>query len=660
MKPVRFYCGPSAILNLDSVHRQTVAVTSPQPSPGIAVPRGRADQPLAAALLARARAAGWAVREPADTAIIDESIALVFADAGTGGAELPRCYPHALIVRDATGDEVPEAHLAIPAGADARVLDPLLEHAAQQWRKSVKVLTLHHELGSRRERMRQLSDIALSLSMRMEFPELLRTILEEARRLAGCEAGSLYLVEDDGDGNKSLVFKLAQNDVVDVPFVETRLPLSPTSLAGYVAVSGEVLDIPDVYQIPEEQPYSFNRSFDDDNGYRTQSMLVLPMRDHRDQIVGVLQFINCLDPAREGPIPFSEEICELLRAVASQAAVSIQKNALISDIHHLFESFVQASVKTIEQRDPSTSGHSFRVAETTVALLQALPASEFGRFRNLSFSQEHLREVRYAALLHDFGKIGVRENVLLKANKLTDDRLEVIHYRVELQKERVRRRAVERQLEMLHHPREDMEVARRRLHRELEAELSLLDQYFEFICLANRPSPLDDGDFAHLRELRGYAFLELDGTRDGLITDTDLSALSVRRGSLTPEERREIESHVTHTRDFLAVLPWPPELARVPEIAGAHHEKLDGSGYPEGLVGEQIPLASRVMTVCDIYDALTAMDRPYKSAMSVDTALSVLRDEAGRGLVDQDILEVFIGSGVWRLSQPDKSLRRTG
>jgi len=151
--------------------------------------------------------------------------------------------------------------------------------------------------------------------------------------------------------------------------------------------------------------------------------------------------------------------------------------------------------------------------------------------------------------------------------------------------------------------------------------------------------------------LREYPFLELDGTRDGLISHVDLAALSVRRGSLTPEERREIESHVTHTRDFLAVLPWPPELARVPEIAGAHHEKLDGSGYPNGLVGEQIPLPSRVMTVCDIYDALTAMDRPYKSAMSVDTALDVLGDEARRGLVDAEILRVFVDSGAYRLSQ---------
>ena len=605
------------------------------------------DVPLAAALRACAAEAGWRVIDTPADASVDETVAMVFAPESGEVRVLRRACPHALIV---TTGEPEGADLVVPWSAEAEVLRALLSHAALHWRRNLKVMSLHRELAARRERMRQLSEIALSLSTRMEFPELLETILREARRLAGCEAGSLYLVDDERD-EPELVFKLAQNDAVDVPFAEVRLPMSPTSLAGYVALSGKTLDIPDAYHIPPGQPYSFNRSFDEEFGYRTRSILVIPMRDHRDRIVGVLQFINRLDPTEDQPVPFGEEIGELLRAVASQAAVSIQKNTLIRDVNRLFEGFVQASVKTIEQRDPSTSGHSFRVAETTLALLEALPASGLPRFRSVTLTPEHLREVRYAALLHDFGKIGVRENILLKANKLTDDRLAIIRYRVELQKERLRRRVVERELEMLHHPREDFEVARRRLHRELDSELSLLDRYFDFIRQANRPTPLDDGDFAHLRELREYAFLELDGTRDGLITDIDLSALSVRRGSLTPEERREIESHVTHTREFLAVLPWPPELARVPELAGAHHEKLDGSGYPDGLVGEQIPLASRVMTVCDIFDALTAMDRPYKSAMSVDTALDVLADEARRGLVDSDILRVFIESGTCHLAR---------
>jgi HD-GYP domain-containing protein (c-di-GMP phosphodiesterase class II) len=387
-------------------------------------------------------------------------------------------------------------------------------------------------------------------------------------------------------------------------------------------------------------------------------MLVLPMRDHRNKMVGVLQFINRIDPTEDEPIPFGEELVELLRAVASQAAVSIQKNLLIRDVSRLFESFVQASVKTIEQRDPSTSGHSFRVADTTVALLETLPKSGLSRFKQLSFSEEHIKEVRYAALLHDFGKVGVRENILLKANKLTDERLELIQYRLELQKERLRRRAVERELEMLHHQAVDIEVARRRVQRDLDLELSLLADYEAMVVKANEPTVLDGNVAEDLRSIRAYAYRELDGTLNGLITDADLLALSVRKGSLTPDERREIQTHVTHTREFLSVLPWPPELANVPDIAAAHHEKLDGSGYPAGLVGEQIPLASRVMTVCDIYDALTAMDRPYKKAMSIERALMILEDEATQGLLDKDMVNIFIESGVYQRSLAEEERRK--
>ena len=220
-------------------------------------------------------------------------------------------------------------------------------------------------------------------------------------------------------------------------------------------------------------------------------------------------------------------------------------------------------LRTIEQRDPSTSGHSFRVAETTVGLLQALPRSDLSRFRHIDLSVEQIREVRYAALLHDFGKVAVRETILVKSHKLPTDRLELIHYRVELQKERLRRRAVERELELYHQGSMDVEVVRARVHRELQAELDRLSDYYERIVNANQPNVLDDGDYRHLQEIREYSYQEFDGTDKGLISDPDMLALSVRKGSLTPEERLEIESHVVHTREFLSVLPWPPELARI-------------------------------------------------------------------------------------------------
>ena len=547
-----------------------------------------------------------------------------------------------------------DADFELSSDAPEGFLAQLLGQAERYMRKGEKVNELANDVGLRRQRMHQLNEISLALTDQMSQQDLLTTILSEARRIAGCEAGSLFLVEPDPIMGESLVFKLAQNDAVNFPFEETRLPLSSDSIVGYVAVTGHELNIRNVYELADDLPYRFNSSYDDKMDYRTRSMLTLPMRDHRERVVGVLQFLNKRRDTEVGPeiVHFGEEIVEILRAIASQAAVSLQKNALLEDINQLFESFVQASVKTIEQRDPSTSGHSFRVAETTVALLQALPESGVSAFRGLELSNAHLREVRYAALLHDFGKIGVPEAVLVKANKLTDERLEILRYRIELQKERLRRRAVEQELELLHHGPVDFEVARRRVHTQLGKQEAILDQYYECIVNANNPNVLDAGDFEHLSEIRSYAFRELDGTVGGVITDDDVLALSVRRGSLTPVRAPRDPG----ARGLHQGIPLRAALA-----AGAHGGARHRGCPPRAhgrqrlsrwaLVGEQIPLASRVMAVCDVYDALTAMDRPYKPAMSMDTAFSILTDEARRGLLDADMVSVFIDSGSYLIAE---------
>jgi hypothetical protein len=298
------------------------------------------------------------------------------------------------------------------------------------------------------------------------------------------------------------------------------------------------------------------------------------------------------------------------------------------------------------------------VAQTTTALLCTLPQSGRGRFRDLTISDEHLREVRYAALLHDFGKVGVRESVLLKANKLGDEALEIIRYRFELQKERLRRAALERELHLLHGDAPRFEVQRRGVHRDLERQIALLDDYFSAVVEANCPRVLDEGALEDLDRIHQVVFSELDGSQGGLITGAQLEALTIRRGSLTDAERREIEAHVSLTREFLAVLPWPPELMDVPRIAAAHHEKLDGTGYPDGLTSEHIPLPSKVMAVCDIFDALTAMDRPYKNAVPDDRAFSILEDEAAAGLIDRDLVEIFIEARIFEQGRVDATPRQ--
>ena len=590
---------------------------------------------------------GWRT-ESADTierSGVTRGAAFIASDASEA-RQLRRLCPDGLGIGVSPNLEFVD--VTLPRDASVAALTSLLGHARRVAELYRAARADEIDSDQRRQRTRQLTEIGIALSTQRDPHKLLETILTEARRLADCDAGSLYLIDETHEA-RSLHFRLAQNDSAPVPFKETRLPLTSGSLCGYVAMTGEELNIIDAYAIDASQPYTFNRSFDDQAGYRTRSLLVLPMCDHRGRVIGVLQFINRRAPGHNAAeiVPFDDEVIDLLRAVASQAAVAIQKNDLLRQISQLFESFVQASVKAIEQRDPSTSGHSFRVAETTTALLAALPKSGVPRFRDLIVSTEHLTEVRYAALLHDFGKVGVRENVLVKANKLTDERLEIIRYRFELHKERLRRAAVERELVALHTDPGEFELVRRRIKQDLSREISRINDYFTAITLANNPNVLAEGDFGHLNVIRDLQFAEFDGTVQRLITDHDLLALSVRRGSLTPDERTEIEAHVSHTRDFLAVLPWPAELSGVPLIAGAHHEKLDGSGYPDGRRGEEIPLPSRVMTVCDIFDALTAMDRPYKPAVSVDTAFRILNEEAAAGLIDRDIVDVFISSGSY-------------
>ncbi len=631
-------------------------------SPGVSEEPVSNDSEVAQALVDHARTQQWQICElPSESGAlylanaeqVADQVALVLLTGAAGAdmalvCQLRERFHHALFIAE---QDSREADLVLPERAGSAALARLLQHAGAHQRRSERIVGLIRDVGETRRRMHQLTDIGNSLTSSQELDELLDTILTEARRIANCEGASMYLLEDGEDGeedsDRTLVFKLAQNDALDMPFAETRLPLTAQSIAGYVALYGRELNLEDAYQLPPDAPYDFNRSFDERVSYRTQSMLVLPMRDHRDRVVGVLQFINRRDAETERVLPFSDDAVEVLRAVASQAAVSIQKNMLIADMSALFESFVQASVKTIEQRDPSTSGHSFRVADKTVALLTALPQSNCHRFADLTFSPSHLKEVRYAALLHDFGKIGVRENVLVKAKKLTSERLEVLEHRVELARERARRRAVEEQLSRMHQG-QSPEQALHSVYETLDAELARLDQFWEWIQRANEPNLLEAGDYAHLNQLSHYRFVELNGSDGTLLDRADLEALSVRRGSLTPAERVEIESHVSHTRDFLAMLRWPEELAGVPSIAGAHHEKLNGTGYPQGLIGDEIPLASRVMTVCDIYDALTAMDRPYKRSMGSEEALNILEKEASAKLLDEDIVRIFIDSGVYR------------
>ncbi|MFZ1613328.1 MAG: HD domain-containing phosphohydrolase [Holophaga sp.] len=490
--------------------------------------------------------------------------------------------------------------------------------------------------------MERLNDVGRALASEQDLDKLLDLILVQARRLLSAEAGSIYLVVGEGAG-RELLFAHTQNARLSLPYHRFRMPLSVSSMAGFVASTGQCLNIQDVYRIPEDAPYRFNDSFDIRAGYRTVSMLCVPLQDTEGEILGVLQLINRMDEDEEGRVvvPFLTEHVHLAQSLAGQAGVAVRNAGLRHDIENLFESFVNASVLAIEQRDPVTSGHSGRVASLTVGLADAVSRTPSGPYAAVVFTDRQIREIRYASLLHDFGKVGVREQVLVKAKKLEPTRLEMVLQRIrQRQEERTRL-----QLQQDWEAGRPYDAARwQALLLEFEAEANHL---IALVVQANEPSVLPKEVMGDLDRLGDLTFTHWNGQADGVVTETDLAALRIPKGSLSDEERTEIESHVTHTFRFLQQIPWTKDLAGVPEIAFAHHERLNARGYPRRLGDADIPIQSKAMAIADVFDALTAQDRPYKAAVPLDRSLGILETDAKSGHLDSELLRLFIEAKVY-------------
>jgi HD-GYP domain-containing protein (c-di-GMP phosphodiesterase class II) len=451
-------------------------------------------------------------------------------------------------------------------------------------------------------------------------------------------------------------FSVAQNDSVKAPWKAIVLPLNPHSIAGAVALEGEVVVVDDAYALPPDGQLRHDQSFDRRFGYHTRSIVGIPMTTREGEVLGVLQLINRKPqagiPLQEPKtasevIPFSSEDVELLRSLASQAGVSLENSHLYADIENLFEGFVHASVTAIEQRDPTTSGHSFRVSQGTLALAQKLERVERGPWAGTMFTQDQLRELRYAALLHDFGKVGVREHVLVKAHKLYETELAALQNRFKMGKACLRAERYQSWMRMALEAPEQTKLMLPQLQKELDEELVQFEDMLQIVLAANQPNVIDDGDFEALLRLGGKCFSDPDGDTHNFLTPHEVEVLSIRRGSLSDEERLEIERHVVHTHNFLKQIPWTRDLSRIPEIAYRHHEKLDGTGYPLGLHDADIPLGARLMSIVDIYDALTARDRPYKKAMPLERALSILQSDAQHGKLDASLVQIWIESKAW-------------
>lgn len=488
--------------------------------------------------------------------------------------------------------------------------------------------------------IRRLNQIGIALSSETHLPTLLELLVREVRRFTRADAGSLYFKA----GNQ-LQFQVAQNDTMTAREVTTAgafrpypIPLDKTSIAGYVATTGEILNIPDVYQIPVEAEYRFNPAFDERNDYRTRSMLALPMWNRENEIIGVLQLINALD--EKGNVTgFDIDHVELVASLASQAAVAIQNAQLIAAIHDVFAALVRYSASAIDARSPHTAGHSRRVATYALRLARAVNDEQEGPLADVFFSDKELEELNYAAWLHDIGKIGVREEVLDKVGRLGRAAMNLIANRFETIKLAVLYETLQERGRQGGAAANPATGTRRRLE-ELQEDL-------EFIRTTNETKVITPEQIERLRRIQGKTFRDAQGQIQPYLTDEEARPLSMPEGSLTSEEYEEVRSHVLHTLNIINKIPFAKDLERIPVIAAAHHEKLDGSGYPLGLKAPDIMIQARILGVADVYDALTATDRPYRGAMPVEEALKILVREAETGKLDRNLVQLFVSKKLY-------------
>ena len=481
-------------------------------------------------------------------------------------------------------------------------------------------------------RLKVLQRISVQLIGLKNPRDLLVSIVRSSMELLECDAASLFLLKDQG----CLSFEIALNDSVEFEFQKVTIPLSRPGIATEVFKTGSSLRIRDVYRIPASlKGVVFDPTLDQGIGYRTRSVLAVPLKNSRGEVLGVLQLLNKKRRASQtwpsnsekllGKMPhFDRQDTELLESFAAVAAASLENQGLYREIETLFESFVKASVVAIDSRDPGTRGHSVRVAHLTQELARSISESDDAAVAHVKFSEDELKELLWAGYVHDFGKIGVRESTLQKEQKLTE----------------VQRLQIERRI------RDGISVAERRgeAGREVRDEL---ERAWTDILQLSRPTVLEAKAGIRLEQLAHFRFEDSRGEMRALLEEKDILALGILKGCLTPEERAEIESHVTQSYEFLRRIPWGAKFKQIPEIAYSHHELLDGSGYPRRLKGEEIPLRARIMTICDIFDALSASDRAYKAALPLEKTLWILNSMVDKGQLDARFYQVFVREKVW-------------
>jgi HD-GYP domain-containing protein (c-di-GMP phosphodiesterase class II) len=508
-------------------------------------------------------------------------------------------------------------------------------------------------------RLEQLNQIGVSLSRERNIDRLLESILLAAKGITGADGGTLYRVTDAGD---ALEFAIVRTDSLNIALGGTtgraitfpNVPLknpdgSPNDqmVAAYAALNARTVNIPDAYSA-EGFDFSGTRKFDARTGYRSQSFLTVPLKDHEDQLIGVLQLINARDPATGEVVAFSQADQQLAESLASQAAIALTNRQLITQLETLFESFINLINLAIDEKSPYTGGHCQRVPALTMMLAEAVNDTKAGPLKDFTMTDKDRYELKIAGLLHDCGKITTPVHVVDKATKLETlyDRIGLIDTRFEVLKRDAEITALVRQLALRPQVNPQGESA---VMEDLRREIASIVDDRNFLRQCNKGGesmPIDA-----IERVRRIGTEREWRNPEGMVTDAldanELENLTIKAGTLTAREREIINHHIVATIRMLEQLPWPRDLRNVPEYAGGHHERMDGKGYPKGLTRDQMSVQARVMGIADIFEALTASDRPYKPGMKLSQALGIMARFKANGHIDPDLFDVFIKQGVY-------------
>ncbi|MCF8198578.1 MAG: GAF domain-containing protein [Sulfuritalea sp.] len=509
-------------------------------------------------------------------------------------------------------------------------------------------------------RLEQLNTIGAALSKERDIDRLLESILIAAKTITHADGGTLYRMTEDG---KALRFEILRTDSLKIAMGGTtgnainfpNLPLTKgngesndSMVAAYAAIHDKTVNIADAYT---EAGFDFSgtRSFDERTGYRSQSFLTVPMKNHEGEIIGVLQLINAVDPKTRQVNSFSSADQGLAESLASQAAIALTNRLLITQLEELFESFINLINLAIDEKSPYTGGHCQRVPALTMMLAEGVDATTEGPLASFRMDERDRYELKIAGLLHDCGKVTTPVHVVDKATKLQTlfDRIQLIDTRFEVLKRDAEITALRKQLELREQgdPKADARVL-----REYHEQVRILDDDREFLRKTNvGGEAMSEADQQRVRDIgSSRKWRNVDAVETEFLTADEVVNLTIRAGTLTLKERDVINHHIVATIKMLEQLPWPKHLTKVPEYAGGHHERMDGKGYPKGLTREQMSLQARMMGIADIFEALTARDRPYKQGMKLSQAMGIMSNFKKNGHIDPDLFDVFVAQQIYR------------